>query len=634
MHKNVYLIGLLGLAGMPCLFSQKEFPPVPAVYATLQYDKTGNLKGKATDGTAVTLHRKPAIYTLSGVTPDIRGEKDGLRLRFSAGRLRGGSIVYGLIPYGQHRYPTAVLRFEAGIDSTGAAWLPVRKDLKDGYDHTGWQKTGRGVLGYRLIDARGEMVFEGKTAFAADDQGFSPLPTISSGPFIACQTDTSITLWYETSGAVETHIEIPGETLTCKSGTSVRRHEYTATGLRPDTEYDYSVYCGDLVQQYRFRTAPSPGSSTPFTFAYASDSRSGYGGGERNMYGANSQIMSRIGALALREGASFVQFTGDQFDGYVSDPDEWRIQAANWIHAVEPYWHYIPFNIGMGNHESLGWVATERNWVAIDGFPYETHSAEALFGALFVNPINGPESEDGAVYDPNPGTAGDFPAYRENVYAYSYGNTAMVVLNSDYWYAPLLRGIRSIGGNLHGYIMDQQLEWLDKTLQAYEADAGIDHVFVTIHTPPFPNGGHRADCMWYNGDNGNRPYVAGQPVDKGIIERRDEVLDRCVNRSSKVIAFLCGDEHNYNRMIVEEQTPRYPDGWDKPHQPLNRAVWQIINGAAGAPFYAQQQLPWSAAVQGFTVQNALCLFDISGKKVAMRVVNPDTLEEIDRVQLR
>ncbi len=633
--KIISLLLILMPLGAFTLYAQQEPPPpIPAVYATLQYDNAGNLKGKATDGSSVTLYRKPAGYTLAGVTPETTGDKDGLRLRFSAERLRGGNMVYGLIPYGQHTYPSAVLRFETGIDSNGYAFLPVRKDLKDGYDHTGWQKSGRGVLGYRLFSAQGDMVYEGKTAFAGDDKGFSPLPTVSRGPFLSCQTDTSITLWYETSDTVETHIEIPGEALVYKNGVTAQRHEYIVSGLRPDTEYDYTVHCGDLAQQYHFRTAPEPGSSTPFTFAYASDSRSGYGGGERNMYGANTQIMGRIGALALREGAAFMQFTGDLFDGYVSQPEEWQLQAANWIHAVEPYWHYIPFNVGMGNHESLGWASAERNWVAIDGFPYETHSAEALFGASFVNPLNGPKSEDDTAYDPNPGAPGDFPTYRENVFSYTYGNTAMVVLNSNYWFAPLLRGVRPIGGNLHGYIMDQQLDWLDRTLQAYEADENIDHVFITVHTPPFPNGGHRGDCMWYNGDNSHRPYVAGQPVTKGIIERRDELLDRCVNRSSKVIAFLCGDEHNYNRMIVNEQTPRYPDGWDKPLQPLRRAVWQIINGAAGAPFYAQQQLPWSAAVQGFTVQNALCLFDISGKEIVMRVINPDTLEEIDRIQLR
>lgn len=625
---------LLVWGAVSFLAAQKDTPPIPAVHANLQYDKKGNLTGKASDGSAVALYRKPAWFTLSGVTPEVRGEIDGLRLQFSAERLRGGSVVYGLIPYGQHTYPSAVLRFEAGIDSTGSAFLNIRKDLKEGYDHIGWQKSGRGVLGYRLTDAQGNMISEGKAAFSADEKIFSPLPVVLRGPFLSCQTDSSVTIWYETSEAVETQVEIPGLSPAYKSENKTFRHEYTVSGLRPDTHYEYAIRCGDLRQQYRFSTAPAPGSNLAFTFAYASDSRSGYGGGERNMYGANSQIMGRIGALALREDAAFVQFTGDLFDGYVSDPDEWRLQAANWIHAVEPYWHYIPFNVGMGNHESLGWASAERNWVAIDGFPYETHSAEAQFGNLFVNPLNGPESEDGAVYDPNPDTPADFPTYRENVFAYTHGNMAMVVLNSDYWYAPLLRGYRFIGGNLHGYIMDRQLEWLDQTLQTFEADTNIQHVFVTLHTPPFPNGGHRGDCMWYNGDNGNRPYVAGKGLAKGIIERRDELLDRCVNRSSKVVAFLCGDEHNYNRMVIDDQTPRYPDPWFFERQPLNRAVWQIINGAAGAPFYAQQQTPWSAGVQGFTVQNALCLFDISGKEIVMRVVNPDTLEEIDRVQLR
>jgi hypothetical protein len=60
----------------------------------------------------------------------------------------------------------------------------------------------------------------------------------------------------------------------------------------------------------------------------------------------------------------------------------------------------------------------------------------------------------------------------------------------------------------------------------------------------------------------------------------------------------------------------------------------MISGAAGTPFYAQQMACWSVAVRRFTVQNALCFFDIQGKKIDLRVVNPDTLEWIDRVRIR
>lgn len=633
--KHILALALL-LPTCRLLRAQAALPTIPAIYAKLSYNAQGQLVGTDSDGKPIVLQRKPARYTLAGVSPSVQGTAEGLLFRFSSDGLRGGKLFYGLIPYGKQTYPTAIYRFSAKIDSaSNSAKLNIRKDLSAGTDISSWEKNGGGILGFRLIDAKGDLIFEGKQAFSATKAGFSARPTIVRGPFVSCQNEQGVTLWYETSEPVLTQIEMDLPGTGYRSNQKTTRHEATLSGLRPDTEYGYTVHCDSLVQQYRFRTAPSPGAQTPFTFAYASDSRSGYGGGERNIYGANASIMGRIGALATLEKAAFVQFTGDQADGYVSDPDEFRLQSVNWIHAVEPYWHYLPFNVGIGNHESLGWHSAELGWIVADGFPYDTHSAETIFGELFVNQTNGPVSEDGAAYDPTPQQAGDFPTYRENVFFYTFGNTAMVVLNSNYWYAPLLKKTLPIGGNLHGYLMDEQLKWLENTLAMLETDANIDHVFITVHTPPFPNGGHRGDCMWYNGDNTPRAVVGGKPVAKGIIERRDELLDCCANKSSKVVAFLCGDEHNYNRMRVTEQLPRYPDNWDKPKVALKRPIWQIINGAAGAPYYAQDmRLPWSAAAEAFTVQNALCLFDIHGKSIVMRVVNPDTLEEIDRVNIK
>jgi len=629
----LWLMAMLSISSIFSLYAQPA-AGIPQVYANLSYAEDSSLLARKPDGSTLNLIRKGARFTLSGVSPIAAADKDGLRLQFRAARLKGGRITYGLIPYQEHTYATAVLRFTANIDSSGSAFLNIRRDLRDGYDHTGWQRSGRGVIGYRLTDAQGNLVYEGKQAFAAAPDGhIAPRPTLLRGPFLSCQTHNSIIIWYETSEPVLTHIELPENNRSWISGKPVVRHEQRIDELLPDHRYNYEIRLDGQAYRFHFRTAPAPGAQTPFTFAYASDSRSGYGGGERNVYGANAQIMSRISALAAREGAAFVQFTGDLADGYASQPDDIRLQLTNWIQAVEPFWHYLPFNVGMGNHESLGW-ATPEGRVAIDGFPYESHSGEAVFGELFVNPLNGPASEDGAAYDPNPTQDGDFPPYAENVFYYAYGNTAMVVLNSDYWYAPSLKQNAFMGGNLHGYIMDQQLAWLRQLLAQMEQDPRIDHIFVTLHTPPFPNGGHRGDCMWYDGDNTFRPWVAGKPVEKGIIERRDELLDLCANQSSKVIGFLCGDEHNYNRMRVDNNTPRYPDNWTKPRLTLRRPLWQFINGAAGAPFYAQQQLPWSAAVAGFTVQNALCLFDIAGQEVWLRVINPDTLETIDRVQVR
>jgi hypothetical protein len=60
----------------------------------------------------------------------------------------------------------------------------------------------------------------------------------------------------------------------------------------------------------------------------------------------------------------------------------------------------------------------------------------------------------------------------------------------------------------------------------------------------------------------------------------------------------------------------------------------VNNGAAGAPYYAQEQTPWSPHVKGFSTQNALCLFHVEGPRVRLEVINPETLEVLDQAVLR
>lgn len=140
--------------------------------------------------------------------------------------------------------------------------------------------------------------------------------------------------------------------------------------------------------------------------------------------------------------------------------------------------------------------------------------------------------------------------------------------------------------------------------------------------------------MWYYGNNNIRPTVAGVPVNKGIIERRDELLNIMINRSDKVLVLLCGDEHNYSRMKLTQNTPIYPKGYKGKRLKISRPFWQITNGSAGAPYYGQQQLPWSESVEKFSTQYALMLFDINGEQVSLRVINPATLEEIETINLK
>ena len=569
-------------------------------------------------------------YTLEMVQNRVVGTATGLFFDFQDS-LFTGKITYGFIPYGDSKHPHPVYFRSSTPIQTGRSTINIKPQLRGRYDMINWEENGYGTIGYRITNDEGEMIYDGKVSFTGTGP-FQVAPTLTEGPFVNLLKSDGATISFETSSEIQAEVIINGKTFKTKSAST--HHEIAVKGLSADTEYDYEVKYGTLSQKYTLRTAPPPGSRGKFSFAYASDSRSGNGGGERDVYGANFYIMKKMMALAKFKDIRFAQFSGDMINGYLTDKGSMDLQYANWKRAIEPFAHYFPVYISMGNHEVLMRVFSGSNrLVRLDRFPYETESSEVVFANNFVNPTNGPKGEDGAKYDPNQ-TVTDFPSYSENVFYYTYDNVAVIVLNSDYWFAPSTGLIPQTGGGLHGYIMDNQLKWFQKTVKSLEKDKNIDHIFVTQHTPMFPNGGHVGDDMWYNGNNKFRPWVNGEPLDKGIIERRDELLDIIVNESSKVIAVLTGDEHNYCRTEIGPETVIYPENWEHSKIELSRTIYQVNNGAAGAPYYAQQQTPWTPFTSNFTTQNALVFFHVDGATIKLEVMNPDTLETIEEFDMR
>jgi len=613
---------------------------IPRSYANISNDRLGNLYVKNPDsGKRYILKNLDPKYTINIVKGNPKGDSNGIRFTFRhpngkpVKSLTGGKIYIGFIEENTTAYSVPIFyEYPMHINDKGTAFINIKEYLSGKYDMINWQNNGRGIIAYRLIDNKGSIVYDGKIAFKGKGP-FSVDTSIVNGPFIFNVTDTSSIIEFDTNVPTVSYVTVRGKRFFGEKGV---KHEIKINGLQPNTWYKYTVSTKEGLNTFthKFKTAPAPGSKKPFIFAYASDSRTGAGGGERSIFGTNAYMIKKIMALSTSRNAAFLLFTGDMIDGYKSNIDDQRIEYTNWKNAIQPWACRTPVIAGMGNHEALHcvWDDGSKEGLNVDKFPFETQSAESLFAELFVNPENGPESEDGTEYDTNPDTI-DFPSYKENVFYYIYGNIAVMMLNSNYWYSSSVhKSHRFVGGNPHGYIMDNQLKWIRETLNTLDADKNIDHIFMTIHTPAFPNGGHIHNDMWYNGTNDIRPWIDGKPVKKGIIERRDEFW-QTIMKHKKVKALLTGDEHNYNRLTIKKGVDIYgdynPNANGHKKIEITRPVSQIHNGAAGSPYASKGNPPWGNYTQNFTTQNAVVFFYVDGTALSLEVINPDTLYQIE-----
>jgi hypothetical protein len=267
----------------------------------------------------------------------------------------------------------------------------------------------------------------------------------------------------------------------------------------------------------------------------------------------------------------------------------------------------------MGNHETLvngfKWL---RGAVLLDKWPYGSDSAEAIFAAEFENPRNGPDPADFRR-----------PTYMENVYSFHWGPVLFIAFNNNYWWTSN-QHVPAFGGNPEGYMLDDQLTWIEKTLAAATKD-------------------HLGDAMWWNGNNNIRAFhrkgdkvVAMGP---GIIEVRNRFW-RAVATCPKSAVVLVGDEHAYVRTRIDATTPVGIPAKDdtngdgrldrfSPNPEFTHPTWQVTAGNCGAPHYNRQKTPWE--VQKFSSQPGYCLFRTDGGTISMTAytITGQTMDRVD-----
>jgi hypothetical protein len=172
--------------------------------------------------------------------------------------------------------------------------------------------------------------------------------------------------------------------------------------------------------------------------------------------GHNRHVLSRVAQDAYRRGAHFFLFGGDLINGYTSSRDDFRLQLKGWKQTMAGFWRSRPVYPAMGNHEALLNVFDDGSTygIALDQWPYATHSAEAVFADAFWNPQNGPQSRP---TDRRPALQGK--RLLVSVRAGRLRGLQQQLLVDDQ-----RKCVRPYGGAPEGYMLDDQLRWIETTL--------------------------------------------------------------------------------------------------------------------------------------------------------------------------
>lgn len=208
---------------------------------------------------------------------------------------------------------------------------------------------------------------------------------LTSRPYLSQVKENSIVVTWRTAIPTSSVIEY-GETtaygFTAKSDMTTWFHSLCLTGLKPSTEYHYSVRSESGGQDYTFHTAVQPGD--PFTFAVYGDPQFNH----ENHVGVLQQIQ-KVQPL-------FIINTGDLV--HEDNENEWRDYFSAICDETDTG-ETIPIYAAMGNHDGV------------------EHGEDALFLNYLVQPLNQLLGSEG-------------------YYSFNIGDSHFIALNSYRPYEP------------------------------------------------------------------------------------------------------------------------------------------------------------------------------------------------------
>ncbi len=415
------------------------------------------------------------------------------------------------------------------------------------------------------------------------------IPSFDVKPDIDFTGDNEVTISFRTSDDCLSLLEYGEDKLDKISNfiSSGRDHFFKIKVKGYDRKYLYRVLLkyknSDLVnisKTYSFKTKCSKNEN--FSFGVFGDCRAHYENSDSNLYGVNYSVMKDVIKGFYVSGVDFVMGVGDYATLITNSPLDFVGEINSYRKVVSFLSSYIPFFEGRGDHEIFGYVRTKGKFMVI---PYDLPlRPENILPFYLRNPENGPIHH-----------RKNFPPLKGTVYSFTWGNSMFISLDTVYGIA---HGVVDPSKyNINGTICDEEFKWLKNQLE-YARKRDIEHIFIFDHAPPFPNGGHIEDSMYY----------------EGRVKMVNEVRERFLKLLSdyKVDILFCGHEHNYSRTLVNSKIDKN----------VKNSFYQIISGGAGAPTYPIDPFtPWHKNVKCASTQKHFIVVRVHGKTVTVNVLN-------------
>ncbi|MCX7768541.1 MAG: metallophosphoesterase [Flavobacteriales bacterium] len=328
-----------------------------------------------------------------------------------------------------------------------------------------------------------------------------PAQSIVRGPYLQCPNPHGITIMWRTDVATDSKVWFGTSPVNLSyeieiAGTRTD-HAVTLNGLQPGTTYYYAVGTNQTQlttpsTQYRFKTAPLPGTQNPIRIWAIGD----FGKGNADQINVKNAYMQYPGSSQT----DVWLWLGDNV--YDEGKDQEYQDKVFGLEGFRDVFSWLPFWAVPGNHDYIEvWRVSSFLGIPYSNIPYTNHQ--------------GPYYD--IIHAPTNGEAGGVPSGTEAFYSFEYGNVHFIMLNSEIF-----------DFTLTYQNFNQMIDWLKQDLAQNQATFTI----VVVHQAPYSKGSHDSDS----------------PIELIMRAVRERILP--VLEQYDVDVVLCGHSHVYERTFL------------------------------------------------------------------------------------